>query len=363
MYYTKRERKPAELFLYYDSYTLDGEKIKTKQIANITANNSSTSINNRYEFNASSNKNTIAFVGIYPELNEGFFTMAISLFDQQAENFREFLFEFKTENKLEGVALSQLEIHNKGNVLINYLVKEEKTNRRSSKLLFISSDGKILLDQALEFEDFFMDNIKLKVSENNEIYFTGMLGTEENNNTSFGGFFIGRFNAETYEIETIKPYAYSEEFFLSLGYKVRENGKVTFSGYYTLDLVLKHNGGGFFIATHLDLKGFDSENLELVIIPFNEKLEMDNPKAIPRYLNTTAVPNGAGYFAFIRENQLHLIYTDHVENIETNLVEEAYKLDNPKDRKAATFLATIEYGESVRREVIVRDNEIGEGPA
>ena len=173
-------------------------------------------------------------------------------------------------------------------------------------------------------------------------------------------FFIGKFNSKTFEIETIKEYPYTEDFFKSLGYKVKKDGEIRFRGQYKLDIFLNDQGGGYFIANHKSYyRSTGIVNKELLVIPFDSDLGMGDIQVIPRHLNSyKPLLNGLGYFAFIREGALNIVYTDNKENLKVKELERARETANPMGGSAAIIIAEIDGNNPVKRSVLSTENKI-----
>lgn len=349
-----------DIFIYCDTYSLNGVKKNRKEVTKVPKRKCSNSYYTSNEFSFSPNKKHVVWSSICTDDKLNKYEFSSLIFDANGENLKRINTEFSVEGKLSNVYFNQLEIDNSGHTIISYNVSQTKPTENYSKLLILNNEGEIVLDKKLDFDEFFLGRIKLELSKNSEVYMTGLLGTTVDGKSSYGGFFMAKLNATTYELDKFQSFPYSEEFFLSLGYKIKKDGRVKFYGSYSLDIILNDNGGGFLVANHKQgYKSTGTTDKELVVLPFSSELVMESPMVVPRSLNSyPPLLNGLGYLGFCKNDKLYLVYTDHVKNINNQSFEDIEAADNPKDSKAAIYIATVESGTSVKRKIIARENKI-----
>ena len=284
-------------------------------------------------------------------------------FDSKTEaGFKRVDQSFTLEEGKTYATAEEYKVDNASNVYV-VLKSSEKFNSDilCNHLLVLDKNGEYLLNKKLDFEDFLLTEIEVKISSNNQAYFTGMISTYNDKESLMNnGFFLFDLDQSTFEIGNFKSFVYNEEFFLSLGYKIKKDGYVKFSGLYNLEIILNDNGGGFLVANHkTNFRSSGVSNKELVVLSFSDDLTIDAPLVVPRSLNSyPPLLNGLGYLGFCRGTELHLVYTDHEDNIEEKLLEDMKDADNPLDKKAVIYIASVTPGEGVKRKILSSENEI-----
>lgn len=351
-----------KLKIIYNAYTLDAQSKGSTEIMDFMPVDDYGAYGYTYDFCISPNKEKMGYTNMFYDVKDEKYLINVHSFNTNGGETKSTAKEEQITGKLFNARIIQTEVDNKGNIIICYVVREEKPTKFVHKLLVLNSEHEVLVDRSLEFDKFFIGNITIKLSNRNEAFFTGMIGSTESENRAYSGFVIGKFNSETYGIEAIKEYPYTDEFFQGLGYKIKKDGRIKFSGSYLLDLELDNQkGGGYFIANHKDYyRNSGIANKEILVIPFDSELDMGDVKVVPRHLNSYApLLNGLGYFSFIQNSELNIVYTDHIDNEKVTELDDLKETDNPKDKKAAIYLAKIRKGTPIKRSIISSENSIG----
>ncbi len=349
-----------ETAIFCDTYSLEGEKLDRVEIAKVSSDNCAGFPLSESQISFSPNKKHVVWSTVCELDNENLYEFRTITFDQNGENIQKHTTKFTPEGKLTSVEIRQVEIDDKGHAIISYYVSEKKPIQYFRAFLVLNGEGEVIINKKLNFDNFFLGKITLKLSNDRDVYLTGQVGTEEDGKSTYGGFFVAKLDSLTYEIDKFQSFPYTEEFFLGLGYKVKSDGRVKFHGVYSLDIILNDKGGGFLVANHKEsYRSTGITDKELVVLPFSNDLIMEAPMVVPRSLNSyPPLLNGLGYLGFCKGNKLYLVYTDHVKNINEQSLDDMQSVDNPKDGKAAIYIATIEPGTSVKRKIISRENKI-----
>lgn len=355
-------RKEGALFCF--SYDLNGRLKNKKMVFDfkeyVFDDYESSGGFSSYAFGNSTNKEKVIYAFTLKKKKSEEYKMVVVNFDPDGSNSK--LVEWGSRKEgISSLGINQLLSDNNGNIIINYYTRTDNGSVSQDNLTVINEGGNEILDEKLVFDDFFLDRVEAKISEDNLVYFTGMLGSERKGKQTHNGFFIAKLNDEKTDIEQFKPYPYTEEFLTKLGYKVKENGKVNFLGKYEMNIELKKSGGGYLIANHVErYRSAGISNKELVILPFNQDIEVEAPIAIPRELKSYApLLNGLGYFSFIHNEKLNIVYTDHIKNVNVNSFDNIKAADNPKDKTAAIYMATLKDGDkSFERKILSFENKI-----
>ena len=286
------------------------------------------------------------------------FDIQLYTFDSNGENLEVFSKSIVAYRDLKSRELKELFIDSKGNFIVNYAVQEYTPYRKYSKLLILDDKGSTVVDRGFKFDDVAYAQVEMELSDDDRLYITGMLEKAVNGRLANVGFFISNFSKETFVLNEIQEFKYEEDFFLKLGYKVKDDGRVSFKGVYLLELVIEKNKG-FLIASHRMQPETVTYDAEILVIPFDSELKLSGTKVIPRLLTlSVAMQNGFGYFSFIENGGLKVIYTDHSKNLEINELDNLKITSSPNSNNAVLYLATVNPNEPIQRSILSISNPI-----
>jgi len=342
-------------------YELNGGFIEKKTVAKL--DDDELTVNNElsYTVHRSKDKKNFSYLIIKAE-GEIFDTYAFEVinFDHLGENLNRFQFDVKSEQQLSRIYIDSYSIDHNDNHVIwcsEYIEGKDEINIR---ILVVNKNGETISDKSINNKELILNISVVKFNKKGNYYFAGMLEKQNGKDRVKVGFFLGNYNTDTYEIDKIVPYSYTEEFFDGIGYKVKNSGTIKFYGWYSLDVLIDESENGYLIANHKRNSGERGYIYnEILVIPFLSDLTLGEIKVIPR--SVVAYPpylNGLSHYGFLRSNSLYLIYTDHKKNIDIKDIGKLKDVE-PKDGNASIYLAEINMDEEVKRKIISDKNEIG----
>lgn len=216
-----------------------------------------------------------------------------------------------------------------------------------------SSEGEYKEPMPLKFEgNLYFDRMELVPNDKNKFFFSGFCLTKGEKKNLYNGFFLATLNIANNEIESFSDFAYTEEFFLSLGYKIKNNGSVKFTGSYDLEIIPNEkSGGGFLIADHSNFNGRYWTTEETIIIPFDSAGELGNKLILPKQQSVDkGTLGGAGYFAFNQNDKLYILYNGSTKNLGINDLDDLKMEKTADSKRSVTIIASIEEDKKIKRE-------------
>lgn len=343
-----------EVEFYYNVYDLDGNFIEEVIVANIDGLKKWSQVFDHYWINDSPDGNKIGFAITDVNYKDGYIRLINGVIE--TSNLSSAKITSKTISVPADINLSRMyhaKITNEGAIVsvLGYTDKIESPFLYN--LITLDSEGDYKEPIPLKFdENVYFTNIRLVPNGKNKFLFSGYYLTKEKKKILYRGFFIASLNLTNNKIESFNNFAYTEEFFLSLGYKVRNNGKVKFTGTFDLEIIpRKKSGGGFLIADHSNFNGRYWTTYESIIIPFDSSGEMGKNMVLPKQQSVDqGTKGGAGYFAFCKNDKLYMLYNGSIRNLGVNNLDDLKMEDKPDDKRSATIIATIERGKEIKRE-------------
>lgn len=358
-----------EVEFYYNVYDLDGNFIKEVIVANIDGFKRWNQLMSGYWIGDSPDGKKVGFALTDENLKDGYIRLIngiVEVSDLSKANINS-----KTISVSEDIKQSRLygaKITNDGAIVNTLGYRDDYDTPYLYNLITLQKDGNYAEPIALKFEDdLYFDRVELVPNGNGKLIFTGFYLTKGKRRNLINGFFIATLNTISNKIETFSDFAYTEEFFQSLGYKIKNNGRVKFSGSYNLEIIPnKKSGGGFLIANHTDVDKQYRIATEAIIIPYDKSGELGEKMILPKAQSASGGSSfsggtigGRGYFAFCKNDKLYMLYNGSLRNINVSDLDELKPEKEPDSRKSATILATIEKGNGVKREKLFTYKERG----
>lgn len=348
--------KEAEF--YYNIYDLNGNFIKEVIVKTIEGLNKWSQIGG-YRIYGSTKGDKIGFTLSEDNLKDGYLRLLNGVMD--ISDLNEVKVTSKTISVSEDAKQSLLydaEITSNGSIVNILGYRDDYDAPYLYNLVTLKKDGKYSEPIPLKFEDdLYFDQIELKPIGSDKFIFTGFYLTEEKRKNLVKGFFIATFNTNTNEIETFSDFPYTEEFFKSLGYKIKNNGRVKFSGGFNLEIIMNNkSGSGYLIADHEYMDSRFKIKAEAIILPFDSTGKLGDQMVLPKKqsssIGTLSTIGGSGYFAFCKNDKLYILYNGSSKNI--NILDlDDLKAEKSLDRKhSATIIATIEKSGELKREIL-----------
>lgn len=278
------------------------------------------------------------------------------------EQYKSEILMIDAVEKANDADLTQVFVDNNGNILSCIGTADRNFNnpRKSDPYEYLlipynATEG-YGTQEKLVFEGIYFD--KLEIEKIGSDYFmTGMLLTRNKKRSLYNGFFLCKVDIQTAKLSSIQTFPYEIKFFEALGYKIKKDGRINFSGRFLLNLVDLEADGGYLIADHSLANSYErSETKELIAIPFSSEGELGSLTVLPK--NQVGMGkqmvNAVGYFPFSIGNSLHIIYNDHLDNINITELEELKYANRPDDDEVGVFMASITEGESLKRQILYK---------
>ncbi|KAA3644476.1 MAG: hypothetical protein DWP98_12115 [Bacteroidetes bacterium] len=248
-------------------------------------------------------------------------------------------------------------IDNKGRItsILSFKKRSEGTELRTNKFIFITDGNNVVEKDELTFGDYSLQEISLESSSDGQTYFSGMYSPITGKKSVYNGFFIGKLNTTTFDIDKLVAYPYNREFFNKLGYKIKKDGSIDFNGKFELQIVTDRDRGGFVIAERANQIYYG----ELVVLKFDSSLNIKYESIIPKgqKTNNYNILDGFGYVAIIKDGDLNLFYNDTEKNIDILQAADAKFMSKFGDSDVYTFHAKISAEGSLVRKLFIKNKD------
>ena len=356
-------RNDKKVELYSTSIDLDGNLIENKLLASLDYQGRLFKHKLVSALYVSENKKYLGFSHAKGDFDHNKINLQTLLFDLDESSQITLAEEsFPLNEKAYEVTLSDMLVSDDGVLSAVYgsKIKNDLSNPFDNNLIIMDKSGTLLSPLPLKTDELLLNDISLKLIKD-KVFMTGFLLKAENNRESTVGFFLGEVELENNSIKNFNAFPYTQDFFESLGYKVKNSGKIKFEGYFKLRLAETDEGNGFLLAHHLWQRGSDNPlyyEYEMLAIPFDRTGKLGEVIVLPKKQGYTGRHSiGMGYFTFSKQNKLYLLYNDHVDNLTVNDLDELKDEKNVNSNKVATFIATLESGKELKRKELFNYKE------
>lgn len=347
--------KMNKAILYYNKYNLNGDLMVSKDILEVENLYRFNQMFSNINYTTSPDGNTIgiSFLNEWPK--ENYVKMVNIILDaNDLNNYKvyEDQFSYNSEKLPEYLTLPEISITNNGSLVSMIAHKFDIDDPFHYEMKILNKDGQFNSPIDLKLDEFYLNQIQFTPYDD-YVVFNGLYVVEQEKKNVAQGFFLAQLNIEENKIDNISSFPYSLEFFTSLGYKIKKDGTVKFGGYYDFEILPTSDGGGYLIADHKSGSYYSKGSFESVIIPFNKNLELSETMVLPKKnYGEKAHVNGYGYFAFLKEDILYMVYNDSEENIQNESFEDLEQMKNVDDKNVAVFLAEIQPGKQIKRQIL-----------
>lgn len=366
---TKINNKDKKIELYSTTIDLSGNLIENKQLTSLKYQGRVIRNDLVSELYISKNKKYLGFSHARVDTDQNKMNLQILLFD--LDEFSQIALAEKTfqlNEKADRATISDMLVTNDGIVSTVYgsydvtlnSMRNDFSNPFMNSLIILDESGNLLPPIPLKTDDLLLSDVTLKMIKD-KVFMTGFLLMLDNNRESTVGFFLGEVDLENNSIKNFNAFPYKKEFFETLGYKVKNSGKINFEGYFKLQLAETDAGDGFLLAHHRWKRGSDNPlfyEYEILAIPFDRTGKLGEVIVLPKKQGAFGRHRiGLGYFTFSKQNKLYLLYNDHVDNLMVNDLDKLKDEKNVNSNKVGTFIATLEAGKELKRKELFNYKE------
>lgn len=343
-----------EVEIYYNVYDFEGNLLREEVLTTIDGLEKWSQMVDPYIIDDSEDGSKIGFVLTNEHRKEGYVKIINGLIDvNDLNNVKIHTTQLSIPEKPVGTNLSNMVVSNNGEIVNTYGFQEEYEDPYTYRFLLLGTDGKYKEPISLKSkEDIYLGNIIMEPSGDSDYMFSGMIISKNGKDVLSNGFFLSKLDVETGEITSMSSFPYTEEFFQSLGYKVKDDGRIKFEGHYKLQIVPnEESGGGYLIADHYTHSNVDRLTEEALIIPFDKAGELGKTIVLAKSQRIgNSEDFGLGYFAFVQNNNLHMVYSDDTENLNHNGLKEVEQMKDMRKKSSVAVLTIIDQQGKIQKE-------------
>jgi|GEM_PF-6320150 len=251
-------------------------------------------------------------------------------------------------------------IDNYGNMAMIVGERKDEKDPFLLKIHSIYNDNIIQESYELKLEDYYLQISNINSSKSGKVFFTGLYLTQRDNKNLYNGFFLAEFDMGNNTIANLSSVPYDNEFFESLGYRIKKDGTVNFKGIYTMNIILNEEKGGYITAEH-----FHNYDREIVVMRFDEEGKFKYRTVIPRITNQYGGPinkgysEGGGFFPIVKNDLIYLLYSDLEKNLEINNLEKLKVMKDLGHNKVVCVAAVIDKDGNLSRNILFKNKDVG----
>lgn len=352
-----------EVELYYNVYDLKGNLLREEVLTTIEGLHKWNQLVDPYIIDDSPDGSKIGFVLTNEHRKEGYVKIINGLIEvNDLSKVEIHSTQMQIPEKPSSTSLFDMLVSNNGGIVNYYGYKEEYEDPFTSSFLLLGADGKYKEAISLKSkEGIYLGNIIIEPIGDSDYMFSGVIISKDGKNSLASGFFLSKLDLEAGQITSMSSFPYTEEFFQSLGYKVKDDGRIKFEGRYDLQIVPnEESGGGYLIADHYVYANVDALTEEALIIPFDNEGELGETIVLAKSQRMGHSENfGLGYFAFVQSDILHMIYSDDIENLNITGLGNVETMKDLRKKSSVAVLTTIDETGKIKKEKLFSYKEQG----